>query len=168
MDDYKLLNHYVADFILSALVILAVIYIAAQAFFGTPAIFSKNVAVTIHGHTFNAEVAGTMLSRNKGLSGRPSFAADAAMLFIFNMPSRYGFWMKDMQFPIDIIWIRLGKVIGFSENAAPEPGKNILNLTAYYPPGNIDRVLEVSAGTVQKYGFTVGDSVQIVFGAQNP
>ena len=151
--------------IILVLVLLFAAYVAAKGLFGGPAVLKKT-SVVIGGHSFTAEIADTLATRNQGLSDRDSLPEDAAMLFVFPLPSRYGFWMKDMRFSIDIIWIRRGKIIGFKENAVPEPGKSIFSLTSYYPPASVDRVLEVNAGVVEKYGFKVGDPVSIVFTAE--
>lgn len=114
--------------------------------------------ITIGGKTLSVEVARSSLERMHGLSGRDALGSDG-MLFIFDKESRYGFWMKDMKFAIDMIWIDKGKVTGFSENAVPEPDKQIWNLKVYYPPDVADSVLEVSAGFVSQNNIKAGDEV---------
>ena len=146
------------------IVVMAVATVVIRSSAGAPTIPQK-AAVLIGAHSFDAEIADTLTTRNKGLSGRPSLPPNSAMLFVFGIPGAYGFWMKDMRFPIDIVWMRKGKIIGFAENVQPEPGKNILRLQSYYPPSAVDRVLEINAGLVKQHGFTVGDAVRIVFGA---
>lgn len=118
--------------------------------------------VTIRSQSFHVDLADSMLSQSQGLSGRPSLPEDNGMLFMFRVPFSYGFWMKDMQFPIDIVWVRKGHITGFAENAEPELRKSMFRLKQYYPSGAIDQALEVNAGTVKKYGFAVGDEVQLV------
>lgn len=113
------------------------------------------------GNTFNVEVASTTIARARGLSGRDGLGADQGMLFLFNGYDTYGFWMKDMKFSIDMIWIKGNAVAGFSENAAPEPGASLWKLKIYYPPEAVDKVLEVNAGTVVKDGIKKGDTVVI-------
>ena len=117
--------------------------------------------ISIGGKTFNAELAQTMLQQMRGLSGRDGLPEDGGMLFLFSNSGSYGIWMKDMKFPIDIVWVRGDKVVGSAENAEPEPGKPLWSLKIYYPPEEIDRVLEMNAGTVQKYGLKVWDSVVV-------
>jgi len=107
---------------------------------------------------FDVEIANTTTTRARGLSGRESLAENEGMLFIFNSPGIHGFWMKDMKFPIDFVWIRGDKVVGVTENAAPEPGVAMWNLTLYYPPEDVTHVLEVPAGTVEKRSIKMGDS----------
>ena len=143
-------------------VLIFVVFIFAGAFFflrGVNPELKKN-SVTIKNQTFEVEVADTVLSRSRGLSGRNGLGDHKRMLFIFNGTSSSGFWMKDMKFPIDIIWMQEGRVIGFSENLPAEPGKSMFKLPIYYPPAPIDRVLEVGAGTVKKYDILENDYVQ--------
>jgi len=124
--------------------------------FGSP---SKGARVRVAGKEFSVQVADMPASRTKGLSGRVSLPENGGMFFDFNAYGDYGFWMRDMNFPIDIIWIKDDSIVGFSENVLPEPGKSIFSLTTYHPPKQVDKVLEINAGLVRKYGFKVGDGV---------
>lgn len=113
-------------------------------------------------HEFMVEVADTIVSRARGLSGRAGLAENEGMLFVFGSSGAHGFWMRNMKFPIDIVWARGEKIVGFTENAAPEPGKSLLNLKVYYPPEPADRVLEIKAGSVEKLGLKIGDMVRVL------
>jgi uncharacterized protein len=117
--------------------------------------------LTIDNAAFDVEVASTMLEQSRGLSNRPSLAANDGMLFVFSSGGTQSFWMKDMNFPLDIIWISGNTVVGFAQNAPAEP--NITNpfSSVVTSPPNTDKVLEVNAGTVAKYNIQVGDSVVI-------
>lgn len=115
--------------------------------------------VEIRGVQISVDVRDTAVGRAEGLSGKKSLDEDSGMLFIFNSPGEYGFWMRDMNFPIDIIWIMDGKIAGISENLKPEPEKSILTLTVHKPPKPVDTVLEVPAGTSARHGWAVGDDV---------
>lgn len=121
----------------------------------------KKGSLIIKNQAFTIEVADTTMSRIRGLSGRDGLSERGGMLFIFDRPSTSGFWMKDMKFPIDIIWMRENKIVGFSENLQPEPKKSVFTLSVYYPPGPVDKVLEVNAGVVKQYNFAGGDEVSI-------
>ena len=83
------------------------------------------------------------------------------MLFVFSEPHIQRFWMKDMNFPLDIIWIRDFKVIGLEENV-PQPANNDGKTARMNSPEPADMVLEVNAGEVAKYGISAGDMVQLV------
>ncbi len=119
----------------------------------------------LNGQEIKIEIADTPAKRARGLSGRESLAEGAGMLFIFPKPARQNFWMKDMKFPIDIIWIRQttdgDRVVGFVENALPPASGQLENsLAIYSSPENVDRVLEINAGLVKKWRIKVGDIVQ--------
>lgn len=117
--------------------------------------------LTLGGKSFIVEVAKTMAERAAGLSGRDGLEENEGMLFVFDYSDKHSFWMKDMKFPIDIIWISGNRVVGFAENVMPEPGKKLWQLKTYSPPEPVDRVLEVNAGTAAKLGVAIGESVQI-------
>ncbi len=116
--------------------------------------------VRIRNATFTVEMATTTLEQARGLSFRASLAEGSGMLFTFSHGVQ-SFWMKDMNFPIDIVWISDGKVVGFVQDAKPEPGVPLWNLTVYTSPGGVDKVLEVNAGTVARDGIKIGDLVVV-------
>ncbi len=116
--------------------------------------------IVIDSATFDIEIASTTIEQARGLSYREGLAENAGMLFLFGSYHSYGFWMKDMHFPLDMIWIKGDTIIGFSENAVPQPGTPLWGLKLYYPSEPVDTVLEVNAGTVKKYGIKAGDMVK--------
>lgn len=117
--------------------------------------------LSINNATWTVELATTMVEQARGLSYRSNLAPHAGMLFIFPRASVQNFWMKDMHFPLDIIWIGSdGRVVGFLQDVpAPTPGTAVWNLSVYTSPRGVKEVLEVNAGTVAQYGIKVGDMV---------
>lgn len=104
-----------------------------------------------------AEVVDTIQSRELGLSWRRGMKDDHGMLFIFPFPGKYGFWMKDMRFPIDMIWInKQGVVVHIVENASPEdfPKQYVNGPDALY-------VLELNANKAREYGIYLGVKLDI-------
>lgn len=100
----------------------------------------------------NIEIASTSASREQGLSGRTSLPPDAGMLFVFENPGVYGFWMKDMSFPIDIVWITEAKTVaGVTSRLSPETYPNVFG-----SPLAILYVLELNSGGADKYGIATG------------
>ena len=71
----------------------------------TPTVLNQQKIIEINDKEIAVEVAATAETRSKGLSGRGSLEEGTGMLFIFDSPAQYGFWMKDMNFAIDIVWI---------------------------------------------------------------
>src|SRR3989339_826310 len=59
----------------------------------------------INNSSFRISIADTALERARGLSNKISLPKEEGLLFVFNEIGVYHFWMKDMNFPIDIIWI---------------------------------------------------------------
>jgi len=102
----------------------------------------------------------------QGLSGREKLLENQGMLFNYGSGANItpGFWMPDMKFNIDIIWIKENKIIGITKNV-PTPIQNskseMKNLPVYYPPSPVDMVLEVNAEWSE--GVSVGESVVINF-----
>ncbi len=112
--------------------------------------------LTVGKANFRVEVADTPMARVRGLSGRPSLAKSEGLLFIFPFASVQTFWMKGMNFPIDIIWIRNNRVVGWAENALPETDDDY---SLYTSPEAVDVVLEINAGQVSEFGINIGDLV---------
>ncbi len=115
----------------------------------------KTTEIKIAGKTFSAEVADNTLTRSRGLMHR---AAASPMLFIFPSETQEGFWMKNVNFPLDIIWIDSEKKIIGWDRMEPCFEKEC---KIYSPPGPIKYALEVEAGFVEKNKIKVGDSVEI-------
>ncbi len=110
---------------------------------------------TIGDITLNLEIAKTPSDRIKGLSGRTALEESEGLLFVFPKPGKYGFWMKDMNFPIDIIWIDKNmRVLGASEELTPESYPK-----SYYPPSEVQFVLEVPAGFYKRHSLKVGEGL---------
>ena len=114
--------------------------------------------VVVGGVEVLVEVADTDVSREKGLSGRESLPEGKGMLFVFEKPDRYGFWMKDMKFPIDIIWIDSGfRIILIKESVSPSTYP-----TLFRPTDGALYVLEVPSGFSSKYNLSVGNKIRVI------
>ena len=119
-------------------------------------------AQTLHarlgGEAFVLEVADTEALRTKGLSGHAVLQEGEGMLFVFSKDDRYGFWMKDMQFPIDIVWLDTRyHVIDVKKGATPASYPEIFTpvLPARY-------VVEIPAGFFEEHHLKVGDTLEIL------
>lgn len=99
------------------------------------------------------EIRNTEEGRNQGLSNREKLAEDEGMLFMFDRPGIYVFWMKGMNFPLDFIWIRNNVVAEITENVGIEE-------MDIRPKEVVDKVLEVNSGWVEKQGIKIGDAVK--------
>ena len=120
--------------------------------------------VYIKDYKINAYLAQTPSQFTKGLSVKNSLSPNEGMLFLFSETNiRPSFWMKNMKFAIDIIWISGNTIVQIDKNAQPEPGKPDYQLTRYTPTVPVDMVLEVTAGLSDKKSFEIGDRVDINF-----
>jgi len=110
---------------------------------------------------FSVDVSDSEEERQRGLSGRGRLEEGSGMLFVYDSPRIPVFWMKDMDFPIDIIWISGGRVIGAELNIPVERGVPEAEMRRYSPPDFVDMALEVASGTVSRLMVTVGEPVSI-------
>ncbi|MDO8600798.1 MAG: DUF192 domain-containing protein [bacterium] len=120
------------------------------------------VAVRIGGINVIAEVVATPAERARGLGGRDVLTDGAGMLFLFPQSGVYSFWMKDMKFPIDIIWIEDGRVVDVVERAHAFPeGTPDTFLPVYRPDASARFVLETPAGFAARHNIIIGSFVAI-------
>jgi len=94
----------------------------------------------------------------RGLGGRRNLPENRGLLFAYDGYYVPKFWMKDMRFSIDIIWIKDKMVVGFEKNT---PVSNQNPLPTYQPKDFVNYVLEVNAGFVDKNQIKIGDRVEI-------
>jgi uncharacterized protein len=101
-------------------------------------------------HVVKLEVADTPAEQQKGLSGRSGLAKNSGMLFVYEAAQNQRcFWMKDMRFAIDIVWVDADKkVVAVQPNLTPDtyPQRYCNTVPAQY-------VLEVPAGDAQRLGL---------------
>lgn len=102
------------------------------------------------------EISDTPAKVRQGLSGRASLPPLSGMLFVFPKIASQSFWMKDMKFPLDFVWIREGKVVELTQNVPP-PSQTFGLPRVINPKETVNQVLEVPAGFIQEHGITVGD-----------
>ena len=111
--------------------------------------------IAVKNTTIVADLALTPDQQSKGLSGRENLSENQGMLFVMKTPGMYGFWMKEMRFPLDIFWLdRTGKVVYIKENL--QPCLSIINCPTYTPDMDSLYVLETVAGFAHKYGIAKG------------
>jgi uncharacterized membrane protein (UPF0127 family) len=131
----------------SALVVLIILLGSREAPLAT-----QNPTLTIGDTKIAVEIADTEATRTRGLSGRASLAENTGLLFIFNRADYYGFWMEEMNFPIDIIWLDNNwRVVDITINALPQNFP-----TTYQPRAPARYVLEVNAGFITTHHITIG------------
>ena len=100
------------------------------------------------------ETVATEELRKKGLSNRDSLCQNCGMLFLFEKQNNYFFWMKDMRFPIDIVWLREGKVVDLSQDISHQSKE------VHSSKETVDKVLELNAGEIKKCEIEIGDKLK--------
>jgi uncharacterized membrane protein (UPF0127 family) len=120
----------------------------------------RNLTVTIEGYNISAFVADTDDKRSKGLSGIENMSGNQGMLFVFNNPSKQGFWMKEMMFPIDIIWLDSNNSVIHIEKKL-QPCTSVLLCTVYSPSRDAKYVLETISGFADLHSVNEGDKMKI-------
>lgn len=120
-------------------------------------LLSRNVRffrkqVSINGRKLSALVADSPKKQAVGLMFREKLEQNECMLFIFGRPNRYSIWMRNMRFPIDILWVDEKKRIVDIKEAAP-PAKRF-EFATYKPRVDAKYVLELKSGFVKKNKIT--------------
>jgi uncharacterized protein len=110
--------------------------------------------ISINNKKFKIESARSPEEQQKGLGGRESLCADCGMFFEFTQEGKHSFWMRDMKFPLDIIWISGNKVVFVVKNISPD------NQNVFTPPVEANRVLEINAGLSDKHEIREGSKVE--------
>lgn len=107
-------------------------------------------------------VADNFKHWQKGLGGRDNFGEYGGMLFVFPEVKQHVFVMRDMKFPIDIIWIKNNLIVDIASNLPIEPGKTEAELIPYPARDDSDKVLELPAGTAAVWGLKIGDKIEMM------
>lgn len=161
-------NDKTLKFLLGVLVCVVVIFAGSLIFAGRNSELDKNnntfanqnfkKAIVKVGQTeIIASVADSPISRNQGLSGVASMEQNEGKIFIFENEGFHEFWMKDMNFPLDIIFInKEGSIVDIFENIDPDTYPN-----SYKPSFLSLKVIEVNGGWVSSNRIKVGDTVMI-------
>ena len=114
----------------------------------------------INGRAFNLEVARDATSRGRGLGGRDALADDWSMLFVFPQEGFHRFWMKDVSFALDLIYVTGDGAIVDVQTMAPEPGVPDVDLTLYMPSVEALLAIEIGGGLARRHGIEPGTVVR--------
>ena len=118
--------------------------------------------VSVGGAAFEVEIAFTPEERTRGLSGRDSLADGAGMLFVFDSGAASSFWMREMRFALDFVWIGDGcEVVDILPDVpAPAAGTALGDLPIYSSRTPARYNLEINAGEAAARGIEIGDAVK--------
>lgn len=139
------------SFVLVAVLILGSFYFVLER--PAPIKYQGLTTIELGGNELQVRLAETDTEHRRGLSNTKELAEDEGMLFIYKKPATQGFWMKDMNYPIDIIWINEEmQVIGVEDSVFPTTFPQVFS-----SPDEVKYVLEVSAGRAERLGIEVGE-----------
>lgn len=125
--------------------------------------FKPTVTVQLGASYYSLLLADTEAKRAKGLSGVTELPVNGGLLMVFDTDSQWGIWMKDMQIPIDILWLdKNQKVVYIEQNVRPEVGTS----KTFVPKQPARYVIELPAGGVSKAGIKVGQNAQFSLGGE--
>lgn len=136
-------------------IILIIIFLVIQGKYSLFEFDKKNEnEISLGKCLFKIETVNDNESRERGLSGREKLCYNCGMLFVFPEAQRYGFWMKDMLFSLDIIWIKDGKVVEVMENVSKDSRET------FFSKVEVDKVLEINATEARSCDIKIGDRIK--------
>lgn len=131
---------------IAVMVVAAAIFIIAEK-------FQPTTTLRVGDGIFNARIAHTQEARDKGLSDTDKLSAQQALIMAFPSDGMWGIWMKDMNYPIDIVWLDDDKKVIYTvKNAPPESSTKVV----YIPISPARYVIELPAGTVDRMKIRTG------------
>lgn len=141
------------------LIILVVVVSIGYKIYGS---WWTKTTIKIGGKGVRVLVADTYNHRLKGWSGRKDMGKYGGMLFVFSNRGQHAMVMRDMRFPLDIVWIDGTKIVEIAPNVPLEIGKSEEELTPYFSSRPSNLVLELPAGFKDRTGLKIGDKIEIV------
>ena len=129
--------------------------------FAEEIVYSHAIVTTSTGEEIPVEVADTLKKRSLGLGKRTFLKKGWGMLFVFENRKPHRFWMKDMQFPLDIVWLDNHRIVHIIHNAKPAKSKVEPEVMSSQVPVNF--VLEIAAGRAAKLRLKTGQRMKFNF-----
>ena len=129
--------------------------------FAEEIVYSHAIVKTSTGEEIPVEVADTLKKRSLGLGKRTSLKKGWGMLFVFEKRKPHRFWMKEMQFPLDIIWLDNHRIVHIIHNAKPANSRDEPEVMT--SPVSVNFVLEIAAGRGTKLRLKIGQRMKFKF-----
>ena len=137
-------------------ILLIIIIVFIISFFLINKLSNSYLSLEIEGIVFKAKIADSPLEWRKGLSNIISLGEKEGMLFIFPHSEKRIFHMKDMNFALDLLWIKDKIIVGMEKNMFKDNGER-----KYNSEEEIDMVLELESGSIDKYNLKIGNIIKI-------
>ena len=139
----------------------SVVFFASGTAFAKQLKYAHALVKTSAGIEIHVEVADTSQKRSLGLGKRSGLKKDWGMLFVFEKRKTHSFWMKDMQFALDIIWLDNYRIVHILRNVQPAIQGEKPSILA--PPAPANFVLEIEAGRASELRLKQGDLLKYNF-----
>ena len=123
--------------------------------------YAHATVITPKGVSIPVEVSDTPEKRSLGLGKRDKLENGWGMLFVFEKRIPHSFWMKNMRFPIDIIWLDNQRIVELAENVPPPQEGESPKVMEPRLPSNF--VLELESGRARALGLNVGQKLSFKF-----
>lgn len=121
----------------------------------------NTTTVAVGPKTFHAQIAATEEAREVGMTEWVTIREDQALLMVYESDGVWPIRTRDMQFPVDIVWIGRDKRVAFvAQNAKPSA------TTTYRPGGKSRYVLQLAGGTALRYNISTGKQVNFTYGEE--
>jgi uncharacterized membrane protein (UPF0127 family) len=133
---------------------IIIVILAAFFIFVMPNLTQPTTYLRLGDGVFKAKIVTTEADRNKGLSGVSQLGSDQALLMVFPDQEKWGIWMKNMNIPIDVVWLNSDKKVVYAVKYMSPSDPT----TVYSPKIPAKYVVELPAGTVDSKAIT-GNSV---------
>ena len=111
--------------------------------------------------SITVQIPTTSATQELGLGGRRLLNDNEGMYWQYPTPERPSFWMKGMLIPLDFIWLNNGQVVEVEADVPPPSNPTSTDLPIIQPDVQVDGVLEVSSGFIQRHGIQVGDVARV-------
>jgi len=139
-----------------AAIYLGLIYQSDKTTISKPLADYRTTNTNIGNIAYMLYVADTDKRRVQGLSGVEKLASNEGMLFVFETKAFQSFWMKEMNFPLDLIFLDDSRVVDVVENVSPDSYPQVISSQA-----SANKVIEINAGEVSRNGIEPGDEIRI-------
>jgi len=153
------LIHYI--FINTIVIICFVFFPIKEKIIAEEIKFAHALVTTTSGIEIPVEIADTHGKRRLGLGNRSFLKKNWGMLFIFDKRKTHRFWMKNMKFPLDIIWLDNHRIVYILKNVKPAKFGELPEILEPLVPANF--VLEIAAGRSTELSLKQGDHLEYKF-----
>lgn len=138
--------------------VILIVFILIWLICGTEKNNMEQKLISINNIKISIETAVNALEQANGLSGRRELCQNCAMYFAYDDYKIRNFWMNKMNFPIDILWLKDGEVVGFQENIQPFADNG--EIGRMKSSGQVNGALELNAGFISGNNIKIGDNIE--------